>query len=43
MAMMNKSVMIYIFSKKSMDLKNRAKPIRPASIRMIVSMVDSFV
>jgi hypothetical protein len=44
MAIMNKNVMVYIFSKKSMDLKNSAKPARPASTRITVSMVnDSFV
>lgn len=36
---MNRNVMAYIFSKKSMDLKNSAKPARPASMRMTVSMV----
>lgn len=36
--MMNKSVMVYIFSKKSMDLKNRAKPARPAAISITVSI-----
>jgi hypothetical protein len=38
MAIMNNSTMAYIFSKKSIDLKNRAKPIRPAAIRIMVSI-----
>jgi hypothetical protein len=40
MAMMNRNVMVYIFSKKSMDLKNKAKPARPAKTRITVSMVE---
>ena len=38
--MMNRNVMGYIFSKKSIDLKNKAKPARPANTRITVSIAD---
>ena len=39
METMNSNVMSYIFSKKSMDLKNSAKPKSPAMIMIAVSIV----
>jgi len=37
------SFKVYIFSKKSIDLKNNQKQIRPATIKMTVSIIIYFV
>lgn len=39
MAIMNSSVIVYIFSNQSMNLKKSQKPTRPATISISVSMI----